>query len=66
MTWLGYTFWGLCLLGIIVGYYFQKKSGAKGIDKEYDQNLDQQIRRNSINDRPKKFKLQNCFNYCMC
>ncbi|WP_179194944.1 hypothetical protein [Bacillus sp. EAC] len=55
MTWLGYTFWGLCLLGIITGYYFQKKSGAKAIDKEYDQTLDQQIRRYSINDRPKKF-----------
>jgi len=49
MSWMAISFWGICLAFIVAGYYFQKKSGAKAADTEKDQNLDRQIRKNTIN-----------------
>jgi len=49
MSWMAISFWGICIAFIVAGYYFQKKSGAKAVDAEKEQNLDLQIRKNTIN-----------------
>ncbi|MBP0726284.1 hypothetical protein J5Y03_14075 [Bacillus sp. RG28] len=49
MSWMAIIFWGICIAFIAAGYYFQKKSGAIVAEAEKEQNLDRQIRKNTIN-----------------
>jgi len=49
MSWMAISFWGIGIVSVAVGFYFQKKSGAKAVEIGNDQNLDRQIRRNTIN-----------------
>ncbi|MDF2608455.1 MAG: hypothetical protein K0S34_2657 [Bacillales bacterium] len=45
MTWIGYVFWSICIVTVILGFYMEKRYGATSIEKSNKQVTNEEITR---------------------